>query len=98
MAARQEERSRQGVGLASPDDSDTPGRTTCEPEPAGWALTMQRGRRRQVQAANIAGGLRSGIYHWQGAKIQAFFLACILSILLARPAGYGPPAHSAPGL
>ncbi len=29
--------------LASPDNSDTPSRTTCEPEPVGWARTMQRG-------------------------------------------------------
>ncbi len=31
LTARQE-LSHKGVGLASPDDSDTPGRTTCEPE------------------------------------------------------------------
>jgi hypothetical protein len=49
MTARQG-LSRQGVGLASPDNSDTPGRSKCEPEPVGWARNMQRGCGVKLQA------------------------------------------------
>jgi hypothetical protein len=37
-----QELSRQGVGLASLEYPYTPCRTKCEPEPVGWARTMQQ--------------------------------------------------------
>ncbi len=42
MSSRQE-LPRQGIGLASPDNSVTSGSTTCEADPVSWERIMQPG-------------------------------------------------------